>query len=455
MEGDYKKAIPLFEDAIAKDSGFAAAYVQLAWSLANAGLQPRRLDSLRATAHRLRDRLPEAERFEIEGTYLAGRDRRKAIVALQRSVAIDSFNVNALNTLAYLYAETRDRARVEVLYRRGLVVEPENGILFANLIQTLGERREFTAADSLIRVMRARKIPFPTEPLEVDLLYQRRELDSAEARARAALRRPIPGFHEYVMERLGLMTLVRGRLEESYRIAHELRARRAAQGTRVDSLTIPTRMSLNDAWLHGRSERAVARLDSAVRVHPLTPASPPGAMLEVAHAYAIAGQSARGRAILARYDAASRDSVNRTWFPGHREWTEGAILLAERRTDEAIRVFRRMDTLPDGLPIPCEFCLPVVLSRAYDQANAPDSTIANLERYLATPNIGRIYADSWMLGPAHKRLGELYEAKGDHAKAMSHYTEFVELWERADPDLQPKVAEVRVRLERLRRTLPQ
>jgi tRNA A-37 threonylcarbamoyl transferase component Bud32/tetratricopeptide (TPR) repeat protein len=455
VEGDFVKAIPLFEDAIARDSGFAVAYVQLAWSLTNAGLQPRRVDSLRATAYRLRERLPEAERHGVEGNYLMSRNRAKAIAAFQRAVAADSSNVDALNTLASLHFETRNTAPIEALYRRALVVEPENGILFANLIQTLGERRRFTTADSLIRVMKARKIPFPTEPLEVDLLYQRGELDSAEARARAALRRPIPGFHEYVMERLGLMTLVRGRLDESYRIAHELRARRVAQGARVDSLAGATRMSLNDAWLHGRSERAVARLDSAVRVHPLTPASPPGAMLEVAHAYAIAGQAARARAILAQYDAASRDSVNRTWFPGHREWTEGAILLAERRVDEAIRAFRRMDTLPDGLPIPCDFCLPVVLSRAYDQANAPDSTIANLERYLASPNNGRIYADSWMLGPAHKRLGELYEAKGNAAKAMSHYTAFVELWKRADPELQPKVAEVRARLERLRRTLPQ
>ena len=455
VEGDYLKAIPLFEDAIAKDSGFAAAYVQLAWSLANAGLQPRRLDSLRATAYRLRERLPEAERFEIEGTYLAGRDRRKAIVALQRSVAIDSFNVNALNTLAYLYAETRDRTRVEALYRRGLVVEPENGILFGNLVIVLSEQGKLDVADSVIRVMKRRRIPFPIEFLEVDLIYLRGELDSAEALARAAVRSASPGVPEYAMERLRLITLVRGRLRESDGIAYDLHARKTAQGMPVDPLAIPIRSSLNDAWLRGQSQRAIARLDSAVRAHPLTPASPPGAMLEVAHAYAIAGQSAKARAILAQFDAASRDSATRTLWPGHREWTEGAALLAERRADEAIRVFRRMDTLPDGLPAPCEFCQPVTLGRAFDQANMPDSTIAALERYLASTSIGRIYADSWMLGPARKRLGELYEAKGDNAKAVSHYTAFVRLWARADPDLQPTVAEVRARLERLRRTLPQ
>ena len=53
----------------------------------------------------------------------------------------------------------------------------------------------------------------------------------------------------------------------------------------------------------------------------------------------------------------------------------------------------------------------------------------------------------------HKRLGELYEARNDNARAVAHYTTFVNLWQRADPDLQAKVAEVRARRDRLQRTL--
>jgi hypothetical protein len=53
-----------------------------------------------------------------------------------------------------------------------------------------------------------------------------------------------------------------------------------------------------------------------------------------------------------------------------------------------------------------------------------------------------------------KRLSELYEARGDAVRAVSHYARFVNLWKRADPDLQQKVAEVRARMERLARTLP-
>ena len=40
---------------------------------------------------------------------------------------------------------------------------------------------------------------------------------------------------------------------------------------------------------------------------------------------------------------------------------------------------------------------------------------------------------------------------GNFKKAAKHYGAFVELWKRADAELQPKVAEARVRLERVRR----
>jgi tetratricopeptide (TPR) repeat protein len=54
-----------------------------------------------------------------------------------------------------------------------------------------------------------------------------------------------------------------------------------------------------------------------------------------------------------------------------------------------------------------------------------------------------------LLAGMYKRLGELYEAKGDREKAVGHYLKFVELWKNADPELQPKVAAVKQRLARL------
>ena len=455
IDGDFARAATLFEDAIAKDSGFAAAYVQLAYSLSNAGVQQARQDSLLASAYRLRDRLRESERYNVEGAYLQSRDRPKAIAALERAVAADSGNTDALNQLAVVLMRTRNLAKAELLTRRALVNEPENGILAGNLADVLLNQGKFDASDSVLRVMKERKFPISTEQDQAAVLYLRGELDSAEAHARVGARSDKPDVARPMLFMLHQILQVRGRFREADSIAVVVRAAAVKRGARVNWLSLPARIALNDALLRGQSARALARLDSAVKARPLSPESPPGAALDVAHSYAVAGAPQRARAILAQYDLWARDSVQRQGFLGQRLFAEGSTLLAEQHPAEAVRTFRRMDVDTDGLPIGCSFCLPLSLGRAYDQANQPDSTIANLERFLGNTHRNRINADTWMLGPIHKRLGELYEAKGDAERAAREYVAFVELWKRADPDLQPKVAEARTRLERLRRAMPQ
>jgi tetratricopeptide (TPR) repeat protein len=120
---------------------------------------------------------------------------------------------------------------------------------------------------------------------------------------------------------------------------------------------------------------------------------------------------------------------------------------------EAIDAFRRGDARPDGSASGCNGCLPILLARAYDQAAMSDSAVAVYERYLAAPDVGRLTTglDGLYLAGAHKRLGELYEAKGDRANALEHYRAFVTLWKDADPELQPKVADVTRRIARLAR----
>jgi tetratricopeptide (TPR) repeat protein len=112
---------------------------------------------------------------------------------------------------------------------------------------------------------------------------------------------------------------------------------------------------------------------------------------------------------------------------------------------------RKSDRLPDGPVDDCARCMYAALARAFDLAGMADSAIATFEQYLATPYWfrGERRADPMHLAGTYKRLGELYEAAGDTSKAIDAYTKFVTLWKDADPELQPKVAEVRRRLGRL------
>ena len=123
----------------------------------------------------------------------------------------------------------------------------------------------------------------------------------------------------------------------------------------------------------------------------------------------------------------------------------GMLAMAENRPKDAIPLFvqvhkgdlGREDTGP-------------WLAQALDLADQPDSAIAEFERYIAAQDVFLISQRNFLAG-SHKRLGELYDAKGNTPRAIEHYEKFVELWKDADPELQPKVKATRTRIDELRR----
>ena len=459
VQGEPTRAIPLFEEAIRKDSGFAAAYVQLAYSMGNAGIRTPRRDSLFEKAYQLRDRLPEAERYNIEGAYLVRKDRPKAIAALERAVALDSFNTDALNSLALLYTGARDYARAERLYRRALRVEPENGVIMSNLAGTLVVAGKLDATDSLLRDMRARKVPYSTVRRDADLLYLRGHYDSVEKFAREVTRGTNPTLALGSTNFLKDLVAVRGRFRESDSLTTVLAEHgRALGGIAIgddfSSIGRTITQAMTDGWFRGKTTQAIARLDSLARANQARGSAPPALYLQLAGTYAVLGAADRTREMARVAESLVRDSVVRRNTQSRRVEVQGDIAMVEGRALDAAVAYRRAETAGDGLPEGCVVCTPAFIGMAFDRANMSDSAIVYLEQYLAVQTPGRIALDRWLLAPTHKRLGELYEAKGDNARAVSHYTMFVRLWEKADPDMQPKVAEVRARMERLLKTLP-
>ena len=97
----------------------------------------------------------------------------------------------------------------------------------------------------------------------------------------------------------------------------------------------------------------------------------------------------------------------------------------------------------------CRVCNLPLIGQSYDLLGNADSAIAVFTRYLDTPSGDRGFVDGMFVPGIHKRLGELYEAKGERQQALSHYTKFADLWKNADPELQPKVTEVRAKIARL------
>jgi tetratricopeptide (TPR) repeat protein len=58
--------------------------------------------------------------------------------------------------------------------------------------------------------------------------------------------------------------------------------------------------------------------------------------------------------------------------------------------------------------------------------------------------------DRVYLGPSHLRRAEIYEKLGNRDKAIFHYSRFLELWKDCDDELRPQAAEAEKRLERLK-----
>jgi hypothetical protein len=89
-----------------------------------------------------------------------------------------------------------------------------------------------------------------------------------------------------------------------------------------------------------------------------------------------------------------------------------------------------------------------LLGWAYDAANHPDSSLVYWQRYADLPVRFPFLARS-ELPTAYRRLGELYDLKGDRERALRYYGDFVDLWNGAEAELQPLVQDVKQRMARL------
>ncbi len=160
-------------------------------------------------------------------------------------------------------------------------------------------------------------------------------------------------------------------------------------------------------------------------------------------AYARLGRADQARRLSREYETSLPESLRRG--SDFRHYAAGALAEAERRPDEAAAEYRAWHDEAGE----CNACGLFDQARVADGAGRTDSAIALYDRGFAAPSLRRVLLDAYELAPALKRSGELYEAKGDRAKAADRYRRFVDLWKDADPELQPGVREVRARLARL------
>jgi eukaryotic-like serine/threonine-protein kinase len=448
-DGDFARGAALMEEAVALDTGFAMAYRKLGVEYGNRDLREK-ASAFYDKAYAHRDRLSDAERFLLLGSYYqlgAHQDAAKSLAAYEQLLEVQPNNTAGLNNLATALTWMHEYVRAESLLTRAVRIGPVAPVHYQNLAEAQVARGKLDAASGTLAACTKsfpRNVNCPA--LELLVQWNRGQFDSVGARM-AALEPQIadPAMRARVVFVRADLARLQGKLKEASREAARAFDLVAQSGRKGAPLSLAVAEALQTAFYFGDGARATRIVDEALAKDPIGRLSVSEApYADVVVAYALAGRADKARAMMTQWDTrraaepAIEDSIRAYAMQGH-------IALAEHRLADAQREFRAADSR--GCPI----CSAPMLGRAYDVAGNADSAIAVFERFLSTPMMDRSGVDGPFRPVVHQRLGELYEAKGEREKALGHYRAFLDLWKDADPELQPRVTDARQRIAALTR----
>jgi tetratricopeptide (TPR) repeat protein len=451
IQGDFAKAEALLQEAIALDTAFAMAYRKLAVEYNNRQQFDKSMPLLqKAFDHR--DRLSDAERYIVMGSYyFAGphQDIDKSTSAYESLLELQPDFVTALNNVAINYRFQRNFVKAEQSLERAIALPQPPVVAYNQLIWTkwaLGKKAE--AWQVMARFDSAFPATNQRYARRAELLYSERRYDSVATLIEARLREPgmeLPGraFSNLLLAR---NARTQGKLRDAARYETEALAANEQRGVREAKLNKAIAEATTRLVFLDDRRTANALLDRAIAETPLDQV--PVAVrpyIDLGVAYGLAGRVPELRELRASYER-SRREIQTYNDPIERHVISGSLALAERRYDDAARDFQLTDRGE------CESCALPTLALAYDLAGKNDSALAVYQRYVDVNDINRYWVDQVFLAGSFKRLGELYEARGDKQNALKNYLQFIEIWKNADPELQPKVAEVKARIARLRDT---
>jgi len=445
--GDYEAAVPHLQRATMLDTGFAMAWRKLAVDLDNTKAPSQQVVDAATRAYAHRDRLPEVERDLTMAYYYArvDYDPAREVAAYRAALELNPNSDVALNNLALELMRQRQYSAAESLLVRGEELT-HGDVYYMNAIEA--QLAQGHAADARATMDRyARALPNdPNVPLvRASLAAAQRHFDSASVIAQTVLnKRPAsPFLRIHASELLAAVDLAQGKAARAEQLARSIMADAEARGALGDYLGVAVTMAWIDLRLRNRPADGLSRIAAALARHPLAsipPADRPYSML--ATYYAIAGRVGEARRLLDEADQTLPAGLRRADF--ERYATQGAIALAEARPADAIADFRAYHDSTG-----CSSCGLFEIAWIHDRMKQTDSARVTYERFVTVPGFHAGITEVMGLAPSYKRLGELYEARGDRAKAIANYQRFVDLWRDADAEFQPSVRDVRTRIGRL------
>lgn len=452
LRGDWQQGIAGIRATLKEDSTFAMAWRKLAVYLNNAGAPLSEVATANAAAFRFRERLAEDEKAEVEAYYTRLISTRKGAELYAAHPYLSQNNrVMALNALGE-HAQAESVVIADIAKQESLGKKPI-GQLYNNLIWSQLSLGKFDAARKSLEIVRA-QFPNSGGRYQIERLVNGATggIDSLGATALMNTKVSVSITRAEASRIVANLAIARGQLRRSAELGRTASLVEDSAKFNSNPVENAAQQVVSSSGFRGAEAAGVRQLDSVVAANAgkkLPVLDRPD--LTIAAAYAQLGRADKAKAILADFErAATREERLTRW--GDLQGARGELALAEGRTADAIVAFRTATYSDTGNVEPANWGRTNLrLARAFDKANQPDSALAHYER-LRQPYEMTLAArfNPAALPIATRRLGELYEAKGDITNAIKNYEEFVKLWKDADPELQPQVTDIKARIARLR-----
>jgi serine/threonine protein kinase/tetratricopeptide (TPR) repeat protein len=442
-QGQRTLALKRFEEAVALDTGFASAYVALGMAYGSMGQMGQVFDA-RQHAFANRHRLSYLERsFLVASTAYGNEDYQTAIETYQAVVARYPDHMAALNNLAIAYRDARQYPLAVEYFRRAIEVDSSVANMYFGIHTAELLQGNFREARSILNLAARR---FPGHPIllteEIQDAAAQQDWERAERQAQTQIAEAGRDTSRAVdpIEALAGLAMTRGRLAEAEQRWRKQLAFSRAAGAMGRHLFGVVQLGYLELRYRNSGFRAIALVDSALRVMPLADLLPGDRRYdELARFYTAAGQLARAREMLAK--AVANDSIIGRDLKAERSWTRGVLALAEGRVAEAVTELETAGKLHV-----CAICPLPDLARALEAAGRIRDAATVYRRYVTTPWMWRYEPDAVELGWTTQRLAELQERLGEPQAAVETYSRLLELWRNADPPVRAILSDVRVRI---------
>ena len=449
-EGDWERGFGQLKEAVRLDSTFAQAWRKMAAYATNIGRPSSEQLNAASKAYQNRERLQGDERLEVEAYYLQTLGSKPGIDAYRRAPGASQNNRAVALYNIGRFAEA-DSVLVTQQATDSAKGRPAAIQTFVNRVASQIGLRQFPTARQLVAEMQKR---FPgayyTEWGGAIVDWTEGGLDSLPGAAARLKQSQQPLSRADGAEMFAADAGARGQFRTFTARARAARLVNDSAAGNGDAMRAALWTVVPAAVHRSQEAHGVSTLDSLLKVLPQ--ANRPTLDrkdLELATAYAQLGRADKARLLVTEWARVATGPEQMMRWAAWRG-ALGEVALAEGHTAEALKEFRLAADADSGILESVTNGLTAArMARAFDKAGQADSAIAWYEHVAHVRNFGSYLVAPLNLPVAYRRLGELYEARGDTLKALDNYRAFTRLWANADAELQPQVADVKRRIERL------